>query len=68
MYINHINTIINISLSIARRTSALPEVENFAIKLENEHWNYGECDNDIVIVYSAGDNVVRKLMHIIILQ
>lgn len=55
----HISVAILANLQFTQgRTSALPEVENFAIKLENEHWNYGECDNDIVIVYSAGDNVV----------
>ncbi|XP_022295708.2 uncharacterized protein LOC111105629 [Crassostrea virginica] len=41
-----------------QRTAALPEVEQFALRLEDSHWNYGECDNDVVIVYSAGDNVV----------
>ena len=39
----------------------MPEVEQFALRLEDSHWNYGECDNDVVIVYSAGDNVVSYL-------
>ena len=47
--------------SVFRRTAALPEVEQFALRLEDSHWNYGECDNDVVIVYSAGDNVVSYL-------
>lgn len=38
----------------------MPEVEHFAIELESRIWNFGECDNDVVIVYSAGDNVVSS--------
>ncbi|XP_048767265.1 uncharacterized protein LOC125674208 isoform X2 [Ostrea edulis] len=55
----HLSVAVLANLKLTQqRTSALPEVEHFAIELESRIWNFGECDNDVVIVYSAGDNVV----------
>ncbi|XP_061176817.1 uncharacterized protein LOC133185537 isoform X1 [Saccostrea echinata] len=55
----HISVAVLANLKLTQgRTSALPEVEHFALQLESRHWNFGACDNDVVIVYSAGDNVI----------
>ena len=33
----------------------------FAAKLAGDQWNYGECDNDIVIFYSVDDKAVSAI-------
>ena len=38
---------------------AQSQVKNWAKYLQETHWKFGDCDNDIVIVYSVYDAMVR---------
>ncbi|KAK3098136.1 hypothetical protein FSP39_016506 [Pinctada imbricata] len=37
------------------------KAKKFALSLVREKWRFGECDNNVVILYSADDGVVSVL-------
>ncbi|XP_046555926.1 uncharacterized protein LOC124265180 [Haliotis rubra] len=39
-------------------TAAMQAASNFALKLQNQHWNFGTCNNDVVIFFSRDDGVL----------
>ena len=38
--------------------AVLTDAQTFATTLESRRWNFGDCDEDVVIFYSLDDNVV----------
>ncbi|XP_067674566.1 uncharacterized protein [Haliotis asinina] len=39
-------------------TAVMQAASNFALKLQNQFWNFGTCNNDVVIFFSRDDGVL----------